>query len=580
MSFRRRDYPEVLETMLTGLAGGVAAEAHPYPPPGDGTRMALQAPPARQLVSVHGAVNGLTQRFRAGTDVDLSADGSALLWKDGGARPDAGTLVEVNYLRKDVKTQLTDFEVGGVARTLTEAMARETARVHAELDGVYKAGFLETATGRALDNVVALLGVRRVPAGRAAATIRFTRDAGMPGTITVPEGTRIIDADVKVEYETVQAVTLTPAQTRVTVTARDVESGNSPVAADVLTVLPVPIAGITEVTNPAPASRAEAAETDVQLRTRARAFLQGAETGTLGALKAALARQGLQGEVAEPPSRPGVVVVTPVTAALSPERHAQLLRALNDARPAGVRIELAGVSVPLGVDLAVQISTGTGLTETERRAAHAAVRSAITAYFETLPVKENASINRIVGDVLAVPGVEDVTLNSARLALPGGSEDRLDAAAGVIDLAGHATALSELSVADPGLPSQASLTIRFAASETAPDSATITAAVEAAFAHLATAAAGTGAADTRTLSYGKLLWLLPTPVGQGQTLAAYDAASPKPALPTDAGAYQVTGFIAQANGLTRVLAAAGDGYVLGTGERLALGSVSVEVEAS
>ena len=58
MSVRRRDYPEVLETMLTGLAGGTSAEAHPYPPPGDGTKTKLDAPPAPRLVSVYGERNG------------------------------------------------------------------------------------------------------------------------------------------------------------------------------------------------------------------------------------------------------------------------------------------------------------------------------------------------------------------------------------------------------------------------------------------------------------------------------------------------------------------------------------------
>ena len=76
MSFRRRDYPEVLETMLTALAGGVAAEAHPYLPSGNDSRMALESPPARVLVSVHGARNGASHRFKTGNDVALSADGT------------------------------------------------------------------------------------------------------------------------------------------------------------------------------------------------------------------------------------------------------------------------------------------------------------------------------------------------------------------------------------------------------------------------------------------------------------------------------------------------------------------------
>ncbi|MDW4498770.1 baseplate J/gp47 family protein [Sulfitobacter sp. D35] len=578
MSFRRRDYPEVLETMLTGLAGGTSAEAHPFPPPGDGTRTMLDAPPARRLVSVHGARNGLSHRFRAGTDVELSGDGTALIWKEAGNQPDAGTLFEVNYLRRDGATQLTDFEVGSVTRTLVESIARETARVHAELEGVYRAGFLDTATGRALDNVVALLGVTRVPGGRAVTEVRFQRDDAATGAITIPQGTRIIDAEVTVEYETVEPVTMTPAQKRISVEARDVEPGNSPVGAEVLTLLPIPIAGIVSVTNPAPAARGAEAERDAELRDRARAFLQGSERGTLGALRAALARQGLQGEIEEPSDRPGVVVVRPVAEALSPERHAQLLRALDEARPAGVRLELAGVEVPVGVDLSVRVTTRTGLAEPDRRAAHEAVRAAVTGYFGTLPVKDNASINRIVGDVLAVPGVEDVTLLSADLLLGSGPENRLDAAGGVIDLAGVATALSDVSISDPLLPTRSDLAVSFPAAEAVPDVNAVTAALDAAFSHLSDRAADGGSEAERTLSFGKLLHVLPAPVGDGATLAAFDAASPQPALPVDAGVYSVSLFLEQANGLTRVLSADGDAYVLSEGERLSLGAVSIEAE--
>ncbi|MFN0114432.1 MAG: hypothetical protein ACKVPY_07135 [Paracoccaceae bacterium] len=582
MSFRRRDYPELLETMLTSLAGGVAAEAHPFPPPGDpdAPRMDLSQPPARVVVAVYGARNGVSFRFRAGTDVLLSPDGTALLWKAGGTRPDAGTLVEVSYLRRDGPAQLTDFEVGSVARTLVEAIALETARIHAELQAVYEAAFLETATGRALDNVVALVGVERVPAGRARAALSFSRDAGAAGSITIPAGTRVIDAEVKVEYETVETVTLSPAQTKINVEARDVEPGNAPVGADVLKVLPVPIAGIVGVSNPSPASRAATAETDAELRTRARSFLQGSERATLGSLKAVLARQGIQGEFFEPADRPGIVVISPVAADLTPERREQLLAAIEDVRPAGVRVELGLATAPAALDLAVQIVTRTGLPETARRGAHDALRKMLSDYFAKLPVKEDARVNRIAGLALAVPGIEDVTLVSATLHLPGGgTEERLDATAGIIALSDLATVLGDLSVADPGLPTRADLSIRFPAAEAVPDRNAVTAAMEAALDHISGTAEAGGTAEARAFSFGKLLRVLPPPVGQGTTLASWDAApEPKPALPVDAGVYEVVLFIAQANGLTRVMSAEGQSYTLGPKERLALNSVTVEAE--
>ncbi len=76
MSFRRRNYPEVLDNLLTTLIGGVAAETHPFPP-GDPTgphRHPLEQPRARSIVSVYGIRNGEQYLFRAGIDYELLPD--------------------------------------------------------------------------------------------------------------------------------------------------------------------------------------------------------------------------------------------------------------------------------------------------------------------------------------------------------------------------------------------------------------------------------------------------------------------------------------------------------------------------
>ena len=244
-----------------------------------------------------------------------------------------------------------------------------------------------------------------------------------------------------------------------------------------------------------------------------------------------------------------------------------------------MRVEVGLAAAPAAVDVALPIATRAGLPERDRRAAHEALRTALTAFFAQLPIREDARVNRLAGLALAVPGVEDVTILSATLHRPeGGVEDRLDAAAGIIALADVPTRLGDLSIADPGLPTRADLAIRFPLDGAVPDRNAVVAAVEAAFATLSAAAATSGGSpDARTLSYGKLLRVLPAPVGGGATLAAYDAApEPKPVLPTDAGPYEVVLFLAQANGLTRVLQAAADSYSLAAEERLALDAVTVE----
>ena len=57
------------------------------------------------------------------------------------------------------RAALTDTTAGSVVRTLVEAFAREMAVCYEQLERVYEAGYLETASSGALDSVVALVGL-------------------------------------------------------------------------------------------------------------------------------------------------------------------------------------------------------------------------------------------------------------------------------------------------------------------------------------------------------------------------------------------------------------------------------------
>jgi hypothetical protein len=591
VSFRRRDYPEVLDNVLTEVVGGVAAEAQPFPPPGatpDGPfEHALEHPRARRIVSAYGTRNGESLRFREGVDYELRPDGQTLRWLKGAMLPDEGSIVHVNYLREDVPPTLTDLQVGSVLRTLAESVSLEIARLYAQLGAVYDAAFIDTATGSALDKVVALLGLARVRGNRASTDVRFTRAPGAAGTITITAGTRIIDGRARFEYATTDTVTMAANQNVVTVTASDLEPANEPVEANVLTVLPVPIAGISAVTNPGPASRATADETDAELRTRTKSFLHGSERATLGALQQVLARQQVRAEIVEVEDTPGLVRVTPQAADLPPERVAQLIADLDAARPAGVRVELLGVRVPLPVDIDLKLVTQPRLPEAQLKRAHDAVRAALVDYFGSLPLRADASLNQIVGRVLAVVGVQDVQLLSARARVVEDGvesiEERLDAAAGVIHLAEDPAVLGELRIADPNLPTGLAVIVRFPSAGAAPDPGQMEAALAAALAYLndmaATLSAPDDAAATarRTLSLGKILRVLPLPGRVAQTLVSLDPAA---ALPTvaEVAPFVVSAFVQQSNGLTRALLDDAGSYTMTPGERLGLTAVTLVSE--
>lgn len=583
MTLRRRTFPEVLDNLLTAMTGGSAAEAHPFPPTGATAppfQHILQHPPVTSVVSVYGSRNGQPHLFRKDTDYRL-IDEQTLAWQEGAELPDPGTLVQINYYPASAQPVLTDLQTGSVVRTLAETVALELARLYAQLEVVYQSGFIDTATGSSLDNVVALLGIERVAGGKAAGEVEFTRAPGSRGEITIPAGTRVTNADGSIEYETVDTVTLSANQNTRRVVARDLEN-NDPLPADSLTVLPVQIAGIVSVTNPAPTTITTQDESDADLRIRTKNFLHGSERATLGAIRQAIARQGITADVVELIAEPGIIEITPHAETLSPELQKRLEQAVDDARPAGVFPRWKGALVPGKVDLELRLTTASDLLEQDLRAAQRAAREKIADYFARLPTAQQGSVNRIVGSVLSIPGVEDVRIVSASV----GGTDVLDRVAGQINIAGMPTVLGELHIADPNLPTLLDVVVTYPAVEAPPDQAALRTALTEMITYLnAVNADETVAEDRQTLAYGKLLHVVPLPNKPGASLAAYDdavAAGTPPALPdeTTVSPYGVQFVFTLESGLSRILAQAADAaYKLTAFERLSLSGVEIKVES-
>jgi hypothetical protein len=593
MTLRRRIFPEVLENLLTAVSGGVAAESHPFPPPGANggpLRHELERPPVADVVSVYGSRDGQPHLFRKDVDYGLldAPQPRTLEWKEGAELPDEGTLIQVNYRPEAAASVLTDLHAGSVVRTLSESISLEMAGLYAQLEVVYQSGFVDTAAGSSLDNVVALLGIERVTGGRAVGEVEFTRTPGSRGIINIPAGTRVATSDRAAEYETTGSLTLAETQNTIRVAARDVLEASDPEArgplpAGTLTVLAAPIAGIESVTNPAPTSITAQDETDAELRVRAKNFLHGSERATLGSIKEAIARQGISADVIESEGAPGYVEITLHAETISPEQEQRLLTAIEESRPAGVKVLAPSVQPPRKVNLELRLTTPEGLLEQDLRAAQRSVRENIEDYFARLPVREAGSINRIVGLVLGVPGVEDVRILSATWLADGVVEDVLDTSTGQLDIGGYPTVLGDLQIADPNLPTLLSVTITNPEGEDPPDVPDVQSALSDALAYLNALNASEIPPDTpdaersrRVLSYGKLLRIVPLPGKQGESLEDFDdavASGTPPALPdeTTVAPYLVQFVFTLESGLSRILATAADeDYTLTPFERLSL----------
>jgi hypothetical protein len=577
MSFRRKTYPEVAESLLNRLLGGVSAEAHPYPPAGSPREPfghPLERAPVQAITAVWGMRNGASFRFERDADFKLSADAAQLEWIVGGARPDDGTAFELHYLPRQREGGVNDLYPGSVVRTLLEAVALETAGLYAQMQSVYDAGFIDTAAGGALDHVVALLGIERVRAGRNSTELRFVRAKNSRGEITLPAGTRAATVDGAIEYETLADVTLADGQASAKVPARDTLATNDGVPADALTLLTRPVAGIEAVTNPAASSRLDRDETDAELRTRARRFLVGAERGTRSAIEAAVGAEGLRCELAEP--APGIVDVTLQSGALDPTRRARIDAAILRVRPAGVVVNLIDGSPPSKVDIDLRLTTAAGLPETELRGIQDTIRSRFADHFRQLPIRSDGSASKLVGLAMGVAGVEDARLVAATV----GGVDKLDAARGVIALASLSTELGDVRIADPALATGLTLVVRYHRAQVIPDQMALQAAVEAAVASLNGLAALDDPANDvhRVLGWGRLTRLLPLP-GLAPATFEQQLAGSAGALDGDVGGYTVQWVFTRPTGASQLLeSTAAPAFSLATTERLSVARVTVDVK--
>lgn len=332
------------------------------------------------------------------------------------------------------RVALTDTTEGSVVRTLVEAFSRELAVTYAQMDEVYRLGYVGTAHGAALDNVVALLGVERRRGGYLQGTVSFTRAQPAPEEVPIPLGTPVAGRDTLV-FETSEHAVIPRGGTEATVAVRSVEpvpplKGTPQKQAEqlakmtapgVLNTMPRPILGVEGVTNRVQLVQQQTDETDVELRERASNLVSMANQGTPASLLIALRSLGLKRvDVQEPVDQPGVMDVVVGDPGFDDELRKRALRVIEETRPAGVHVRLSGVTwVYIHVTATLELDKDYG--EAERRAVEAEVREAISRYIEGLEVNESVREAKVRNILAAHEKVLDVYPKPK----PGGDEGLL-----------------------------------------------------------------------------------------------------------------------------------------------------------
>ncbi len=457
MTYAAEPYAQFVNDLLTGLTGGVVrerfvfyAEDGPFSlsPPGSVVPGSLQ---------VFGQVSGVFQSFKKDLDFELTTSNDIAWFSDGSGSPaadatwpDQGTPFFVNYDHQGPQgpaPRLTDRNPGSVVRTLSESFAREYAVVSRQLEGVYRAGFVETATGRDLDQLAALVGVTRRDHSFASGTIVVSRTTPAPADVFIPAGTVVSTHEPPVaRFATTVDTTLHRGSLSAEISIQAATSGpDGVVPARGISVIHRPILGITSVLNPQATQLGGPNESDEMLRARVQRALESAASATRGALVGALATlPGVREKDVliqeDYLLRPGVLIVS-VAAELDRASCVRALDLIEQHRPAGIRVIhrldctdppetlLPGAnefeeefddlydSLEAAEDLyvpvvakAILVPASANLTADARTAMRQAGDAAIIAAVEEVGVGEPLVYNRLIAALMGIDGVQDAAL--------------------------------------------------------------------------------------------------------------------------------------------------------------------------
>lgn len=465
MSYAAEPYSQFVDDLLTSLTGGVAREQFVFRAEEGSFRLSPPGPIVPSSLSVFGQSAGAFQRFQPDRDFVLAPD-SSLSWQtaaDGGPAadaiwPDEGTPFFANYDHTGPLGSaplLSDRNPGSVVRLLAESFGREFAVVSKQLEAIHRAGFLSTASGRDLDQLVALVGLTRRTRAFATGSVIFSSAAPARADITIQAGTRLSTAEPPaITFETTEDRTLHRGELTVEAPIQALVSGGAGVVpARAVSVIHRPIFGIEAASNPQATEQSGDDESDAALRARARRALETAGGATTGALLGALASlPGVRDNdirVAEDHlARPGVVTVN-VAAPLDGAAALRAILLIDEKRPAGVRVLTnldapappGGPSAPLnvvddadaedtgelfvdGLYLPVQVrivllAAAATLSANERSALTTAAAGVARRFVAEAGIGEVLVYNRLVAGIMALEGVLDVALELSPKVLPG-----------------------------------------------------------------------------------------------------------------------------------------------------------------
>ncbi len=326
----------------------------------------------------------------------------------------------VNSMTKDIsrKSQLTDINIGSVSRTFLETVGREISTLYDEMETAYNAGFIDTASGNALDMVVSILGIQRKSAQFATGTATFSRrTAGQD--VNIPRGTRVSTRasdprNVKI-YETTMNVTIPKGVNEAEIPIKALTPGESGMTDfETITALETPIIGIDSIMNKKPTTIGTERETDEELRARAKATVLSAGKATPDAIRnVVLSIPGVRGVTIKemPNGIPGELDVIidglDLTDKTTPT-YQRVKETIDTVRPAGINVNIKSTdTIRVNIKLYVRL-TDILRTDEEVEEIIKKIKTRIARHIGGLNAGNNLVRNRIISSIFEIKEVYNI----------------------------------------------------------------------------------------------------------------------------------------------------------------------------
>lgn len=442
MVYVASSYLDIVEDLLIALTGGITRETATFSP--EEFCYFDSSPVKPDSVRVVGIRGKEIYHFIAGQD--FIADSEKLIWNEeekGANLPDEGSKFYMNYYKTNVEPVLSDINVGSVTRTLAEAFARELAAISQQLLLVYNSGFLNTARGPALDQVVAILGEKyaRKTGDYATGEVCFYRNSPAPADIFINDGILIstMSGEPKT-YETIQEKILRKGKKEIYVPVRAVKKGQDGVTeAETIRVMVQPVMGIDGITNPHEILPTGIEEADEELRERAKHALEAAGGTTSNAIRYALmsipALSGKSINVEEDFSQGNGLVKVTIDAVATEDLVSEIDKKIFETRAAGIKVvhnlstNKEGIYSKLNIDFkeklvavkAIMSLKDDSISSSKKEGIKGQVSSEIEAYFEKLKIGEPLLKNKLIALLFGIEGIKNIQIefkdsNGANLA--------------------------------------------------------------------------------------------------------------------------------------------------------------------